>query len=90
MQHMGRKDEALTLLGGKRAEGQAWSTVPAVQAELWFAVASLESHNMGCAPGSCWVPPPAAVEGRRSREVFPPEQLQIRINSDGGNNCFPF
>lgn len=52
---------------------------------------SLESRNKGSALGLHWVPALAAVVGRRSRgraEAFPPEQLQIKINSDNGNNDF--
>lgn len=72
-QHTGRKDEALSPLCSEEQWARPGAQLPAIQAVLWFAVTSPESHNKGSALGSCWVPSPAAVVDRRSRdraEVF--------------------
>lgn len=75
-QHTGRKDEALTPLCGEEQWARPGAQPAAVQAVLWFAATSPESHNKGSAPGSCRVPPPAAVGGARTGlKCFPPEQL---------------
>ena len=78
--------------GGEERCAGPGAQPPAVQAGLRCTATSLRSRSVGSALGSRWVPA-SVVVGRRSRgraKALLPGQLQIKINSDDGNNGYPF